>query len=134
MEKIESIGIIDDDPITVFGIRKMLDMTVKCDKVESFENGKIALDSILEKLNENKPLPEVIFLDINMPIMDGWQFLEEFIALSIPEKVRINIVTSSIDPADQENWELYRNRTHHLITFNHKPMRKEKIAEITKVA
>ena len=134
MEKIESIGIVDDDPITVFGIRKMLDMTVNCDKVESFENGKIALDSILEKLNGNKPLPEVIFLDINMPIMDGWQFLEEFIALAIPEKVRINIVTSSIDPADQENWELYRNRTHHLITFNHKPMRKEKIAEITKVA
>lgn len=134
MKKIESIGIIDDDPITVFGIRKMLRNSVDCDTVESFANGKIALEFLLEKIKENQSLPEVIFLDINMPIMDGWQFLEEFIALPITEKIRINIVTSSIDPADTQNWEFFRQRTHHLITFNNKPIQKERIAEITKVA
>ncbi|MGB3149376.1 MAG: response regulator [Maribacter sp.] len=134
MKKIEYIGIVDDDPITVFGIRKMLSTTVDCKLVESYANGKIALDAIIEKLQGSEPLPEVIFLDINMPIMDGWQFLEEFIALPILEKVRINIVTSSIDPIDQQNWEFFKNSTHHPITFNNKPIRKDKIAEITKVA
>lgn len=134
MNKIESIGIVDDDPITVFGIRKMLSTTVNCDSVESYANGKMAMDAIIEKLNSKKPIPDIIFLDINMPIMDGWQFLEEFISLPVLEKVRINIVTSSIDPADYQNWENFKNRTHHLITFNNKPIRKEKLAEITKVA
>ena len=134
MKKIESIGIVDDDPIMVFGIRKMLSTTVDCDTVESFANGKIALESILKKIENNQSLPEVIFLDINMPIMDGWQFLEEFIALPIKHKIKINIVTSSIDPADKENWEFFRDKTHHPITFNNKPIQKERIAEITKVA
>lgn len=134
MTKIKSIGIIDDDPITVFGIRKMLSSTVECGTVESFANGKLALEFIREKIRDNQSLPEVIFLDINMPIMDGWQFLEEFITLPIKHKIKINIVTSSIDPADKENWEFFRDKTHHPITFNNKPIQKERIAEITKVA
>jgi len=69
-----------------------------------------------------------------MPIMDGWQFLEEFIGLPIKNKVRINIVTSSIDPLDYKNWEVFNEKTDHLITFNTKPIKLDKIAEITKPA
>lgn len=134
MTKIKYIGIVDDDPITVFGIRKMLNSTVECEQIDTYKNGKIAFDDICEKLKHNQTLPEIIFLDINMPIMDGWQFLEAFLNLPIEHKVRINIVTSSIDPYDVEKWESYKNRTHHLITFNNKPIRPHEIAQITKVA
>lgn len=134
MKKIKFIGIVDDDPITVFGIRKMLNLVVECETIEAYKNGKIAFDSLRKKYLEDQDIPEVIFLDINMPIMDGWQFLEEFLKLPIKKRIRINIVTSSIDPYDKKKWEFYKDKTHHLITFNNKPIKRQEIAEITQVA
>ncbi len=134
MKKIKFIGIVDDDPITIFGIKKMLNSVVECETIEDYRNGKIAFDSINKKIIGNEDIPEIIFLDINMPIMDGWQFLEEFLKLPIKKRVRINIVTSSIDPYDRKKWECFKDKTHHLITFNNKPIKRNEIAEITKVA
>ena len=134
MKKIKFIGIIDDDPITVFGIKKMLNTVVECETIEAYQNGKIAFDSINKKFMGNEDIPEIIFLDINMPIMDGWQFLEEFLKLPIKQRVRINIVTSSIDLFDKNKWEYFKDKTHHVITFNNKPIKRHVIAEITKVA
>jgi CheY-like chemotaxis protein len=130
MKKINSICIIDDDPITVFGIRKMLDSVITYNTIKTFVNGKIAIEGIKNIMETNQEIPEVIFLDINMPIMDGWQFLEEFIALPIKHKVRINIITSSIDSIDEKNWKLYKAKTHHTVTYNNKPIRKQEIQEI----
>lgn len=134
MRKIDAISIIDDDPITVFGIKKMLDSLDVCDSIVTYENGKLAIEAIKALNIARQGVPDVIFLDINMPIMDGWQFLEEFIKLTIEKTVRINIVTSSIDPVDLQNWEYYRGKTHHLIDFKNKPIRLKDIAEITKAA
>ncbi len=134
MKKIKFIGIVDDDPITVFGIRKMLNTVVECEIVEAYQNGKVAFEALHKKFSENEDIPEVIFLDINMPIMDGWQFLDEFLKLPIKKRIRINIVTSSIDPFDKKKWEYYKENTHHLITFNNKPINKQDIEDITQVA
>lgn len=134
MKEINSICIIDDDRIVVFGITKMLDATVKCNNIMAFGNGKVAIDAIKELIREKKEIPSVIFLDINMPIMDGWQFLEEFIALDIKEKIYINIVTSSIDPLDRKKSDTYKNRTHHIIEYKTKPIRRSEIEEITNAA
>ena len=134
MKQINHICIIDDDPIVVFGIRKMLSLIVDCNHISSHCNGKVALDTIKSDFEDKGEIPDVVFLDINMPIMDGWQFLEEFITLPIEERVRVNIVTSSIDPLDIERWESYRQKTKHLITFNNKPIRKEQIGLITEKA
>ncbi|MDE3743937.1 response regulator transcription factor [Maribacter polysaccharolyticus] len=132
MKKINSIFIVDDDPITVFGIRKMLDTSVTFNSISTHVNGQLAIDSIKKIIDAAEKTPEVIFLDINMPIMDGWQFLAEFVELPIKETIIINIVTSSIDPVDYENWEFYKKKTHHLIRFNNKPITKERIVEITR--
>ncbi|MCJ7467179.1 MAG: response regulator [Maribacter sp.] len=134
MTKINSIFVIDDDSIMVFGIKKILSSVVICDTINAFGNGQLALDAILDLLKNNEEVPDIIFLDINMPIMDGWQFLEEFIALPIQKKVRINIVTSSIDTYDRENWEKYKLKTHHTLTYNNKPIGREIMAEVTKAA
>jgi CheY-like chemotaxis protein len=134
MTKIKSIAIIDDDPITVFGIKRMLSTLNVSDNINSYVNGKEAIDDFKRIIENNEEVPEVIFLDINMPIMDGWQFLEEFITLPIAHKIRINILTSSIDPADRENWKYYMARTHHIIDYKNKPIQKKEIEEITKAA
>lgn len=134
MIKIKSICIIDDDPIVVFGMRKMLSSVIDCNNIHTFVNGKLAIDGIKHMLKQNEELPQVIFLDINMPIMDGWQFLEEFITLPIETKVKINIVTSSIDKTDENNFRFYKTKTHHTLTYNRKPIKKEELKEITKIA
>jgi len=134
MSKIKSIYIIDDDPITVFGIRKLLSSIEASKTVNTFSNGKLAIDNLRQIIENEENLPEVIFLDINMPVMDGWQFLEEFITLPLQNKIRVNIITSSIDLADKEIWESLNSKTPHTITYNNKPISKMEISKITKVA
>lgn len=134
MKKIDLISIIDDDPITIFGIKKMLDSLEISNEINTYLNGKIAIDAIREGIEQGERIPEVIFLDINMPIMDGWQFLDEFLELPIRDCIRINIVTSSIDPLDRQNWEHYKGLTHHQIDFRNKPICKEDIVQMTSAA
>ncbi len=134
MKKINAICIIDDDPITVFGIKKMLNSMEITDVIKTYVNGKEAIDDMIAMLEKKDQIPEVIFLDINMPIMDGWQFLEKFIELPVNTKIRINIVTSSIDPYDRQQWENYKSKTEHTIDFINKPIRKGDIIEITRAA
>lgn len=132
MKRIRKISVVDDDPITIFGIRKMLDSLDVCDLIETHPNGKLALDAILEGMEGRDTLPDIIFLDINMPIMDGWQFLEAFLKLPLEKRIQINIVTSSIDPVDREKWENFRQRTDHILEFSNKPIRRFEIEEITR--
>ncbi len=134
MSKINSVCIIDDDPITVFGIKKMLNMLDLADEIKTYVNGKEAIDDISGMVQNGEAIPQVIFLDINMPIMDGWQFLEKFIDLQVETKIRINIVTSSIDAYDRQQWERFKDLTGHVIDFKNKPIRKNDILEITRVA
>ncbi|TAI46744.1 response regulator transcription factor [Flagellimonas allohymeniacidonis] len=122
MTKLNSIYIIDDDPITVFGIKKMLKTIVECPNVKTFENGKLALDQIMDELRKGIQPPEVIFLDINMPIMDGWEFLEELLKLDIKEKIIINVVTSSIDTSDYQRWNKFRINCLHYLNYKNKPI------------
>ncbi|MEO0526511.1 MAG: response regulator [Bacteroidota bacterium] len=134
MKEINSIFIIDDDSITVFGIKKLLGSLDICEAIETYGNGKLAIDAIRDRIAKNEKLPDIIFLDINMPIMDGWQFLEEFIAQPITKKIRVNIITSSIDKLDLEKSEIYKSKTHHVVEYISKPIRKREIGEITKAA
>ncbi len=124
MKKINSIYIIDDDHITVFGIKKMLKTIAICNDIKDFENGKLALEGLRKAIKNGMPIPEVIFLDINMPIMDGWEFLEEFVNLDIKEKIIINVITSSIDPKDYQKWNDFRLKCLHYLNFKNKPIYK----------
>ena len=107
MRKISIACIIDDDPIFVFGTKRIMQMTNFCDNVIIFENGKDAYDSLKATILANEPQPEVILLDLNMPIWDGWQFLDEFIKIPNDKSITIYIITSSVDPADVEKAKKY---------------------------
>ena len=119
---VRSIFIVDDDPITIFGLKRLIHKAVDCDRLTSFYNGQEALDAIVHAIKTNKNIPNLIFLDLNMPVMDGWEFLKEFHDLNLDKSIRINILTSSIDPNDYEKWLHFKNKSHHFIDYMSKPI------------
>lgn len=69
-----------------------------------FSDGEEAIEFFEANTKSTDKLPDVVFLDINMPIMDGWDFLEEYVKLkpSIEKKITIYVVSSSVHPEDIE--------------------------------
>lgn len=121
---INSILLIDDDNIFNLINKETVKKGNFADKVSSYSNAKKALDE-LKRLCESdgKDFPDILFLDINMPVMDGWEFLDEF--EKFPEhflqNCRVFLLTSSIDPSDIEKSKNYRT----VKDFISKPLSKE---------
>jgi len=85
-----------------------------CDEIVVFSNGQEALDEFNKLTKKGEELPSVIFLDLNMPIMNGWEFLEQFTQIENRNegKVIVYIISSSVDPRDLEkvgNYEIIHN-------------------------
>ena len=109
--------IIDDDKLHHFGMRRMFKYIKTPINLFQFYNGLQAIEYIRGHLPELKNLPDVIFLDVNMPVMNGWQFLDEFIEL-VPAQNRrttIYMVTSSINDYDVEKAASYSEITEYII-------------------
>jgi CheY-like chemotaxis protein len=119
------ICIIDDDPIYQFLINKIIGKSKAKHDVMFFKNGKEALDYFTLDLKNN--LPEIILLDLEMPVMDGWDFLNEIEQLPI-DKTDIYIVSSSISHEDKEKSKAFPKIKGHFS----KPINSTKIQEITK--
>lgn len=102
METKRNICLIDDDEIYHFLCKKTLELTHKVHNFMVFSNGREAIKFLSSHHDDTNNLPDVIFLDLNMPIMDGWQFLEEYLHIrsTIDKKMVIYIVTSSEHPED----------------------------------
>jgi CheY-like chemotaxis protein len=100
----KNVLLVDDDKIFNFLSEKTLQRMGAVNEIHSALNGKEAIDLLNDYFQGSRAMPDIIFLDLNMPIMDGFGFIEAFRKLNIPnkEKVRIVIVTSSQDPKDME--------------------------------
>lgn len=99
-----NICIIDDDDIYQFTVIKTLESLKLANKIIAFSDGEEALNFFIENLNKSAELPDVVLLDINMPIMDGFQFMEEYVKIKpkVGKKITIYMVSSSVDPVDIE--------------------------------
>ncbi|WP_378182362.1 response regulator [Aquimarina sp. SS2-1] len=109
MRKIDIACVIDDDPIFVFGIKRIIEIIDFCNDLLVFKNGKEALEGLKSIIAQNQNLPDVILLDLNMPILDGWQFLDEFVKIPCGKKITIYIVSSSVDPEDVHRAKSYES-------------------------
>ena len=96
------VALVDDDKIFRLTALKTISATSLTDKILEFENGEDALIFLKENASNGDELPDYIFLDINMPYVDGWMFLEDYkdIKSSLTKSITIYMISSSIDPRD----------------------------------
>ncbi|CAN5544192.1 response regulator [soil metagenome] len=120
--------LIDDDQVYLFAATKTIEATGLAGNVEVCTNGLDALEYLKKIIDASAKLPDVIFIDINMPVMDGWEFLEEYKTLSndIGSPIKIYILSSSVDKNDIMRSKEYNS----VIDYVVKPVYKEKFSEI----
>ena len=130
MNTVKTLGIVDDDKIYTFLVKKAIEQTNLVNTIKVFENGLDAINFLKENAANQDTLPEILLLDLSMPIMDGWEFLEEYILLSpkLDRKITIYIISSSISPYDIDKAKSISIVTDFII----KPISKEKLIEIFK--
>ncbi len=96
------LSLIDDDEIYQYGFKRTLEKSKLAKRVLLFSDGQQAIHFMIDNIANPSVLPDVIFLDLLMPNMDGFQFMEEYIKLKprLGKKITIYMVSSSINPED----------------------------------
>ena len=94
--------VIDDDDINIFIIKKIVEKTGFDIEMVARNNGQQAIDYLKETISQNKTLPRLVLIDINMPVMNGWEFIEAYETLGIEQQVDMYILSSSVYENDIE--------------------------------
>ncbi len=130
MKKIKTLCLVDDDDIFQLITQRVIAQTNLVDTIKVFSNGLDAMDFLRSVAQNAAQLPEIILLDLNMPVMDGWEFLEEFTLLKprLEKKITIYVVSSSIAPSDIQRAEAINEVTDYII----KPITTEKLLDMLK--
>ena len=122
---------IDDDPLHNMICRMTIEMVLGKVSSESFTNPQAGLDYLKTVFFETDPSSQgVLLLDINMPLMNGWEFLERFDNLpsGIKDRVQIYILSSSVDRRDKER--SYANKN--VKDFLMKPLTRETVMQMSR--
>jgi CheY-like chemotaxis protein len=125
MNNLFNVCIVDDDDIYQFTVMKTLKSLELVKNIIVFSDGEEAINFMLDNINKESELPDVIFLDINMPIMDGFQFMEEYVKIKpkVGKNIIIYMVSSSVDPIDIEKAKNISAISDYII----KPMKPEEL-------
>lgn len=118
--------LVDDDEVFNFMNQKVLQRLGFTD-VHAVSNGKQAVNFLKETCQAGKTLPDVIMLDLNMPVMDGFGFLKAFQDLDLPEKnkIKVMVLSSSINTQD-----MTMAKKLGAFKYQSKPLREENLAKM----
>ena len=109
MKSFDLVYVIEDDVITSKITELRLLQHGGFGKVKKFMNGQPAMDALLHAATQPARLPDLILLDLNMPVMDGWEFLDAFTAHTWHKPVCVCVLTSSIQPEDITKAQSYKD-------------------------
>lgn len=131
---LEKILCVDDDIITLMLCKKVIERVSFAHEVLTAKNGEEAIvyfDELAQLIQENASTsyPKLIFLDLNMPIMNGWEFLDCYLKKGYCEvfpEAEFIVLSSTIDPQDVEKTKGYPM----VIDFLSKPITKEMLEEL----
>ena len=128
MNKTPIIALVDDDKVFQLTASRTIKAANLTDRILQFENGEEALSFLKSNAADSESLPDYIFLDINMPFVDGWMFLDDYAELKrlLTKEIRIYMVSSSIDPRDIDRARQNENVREYVI----KPVSREKFVEL----
>lgn len=123
-----NVFLVDDDKLFIFLTKKTIKATEVITNIKEFGDGLEAISYLRDIAGDAEQLPDLILLDLSMPVMDGWEFLEEYMKLQLDKKIKLYIFTSSISPHDVE-----RAKSIGVVSdFIVKPLDKEQIVQILK--
>lgn len=120
------VALIDDDRIFHVLTKKVLESALPGSFITEFYDGQEALDYFYHNQNVIENLPDIIFLDIQMPFLDGWQFLDQFVTMKFEKTITTYIVSSSISTLDYDRSRRYSDVKGFII----KPFPREKMIDI----
>jgi CheY-like chemotaxis protein len=121
--------LVDDNEIDNIINEKIIESNDFAETILVFQTGRDGLDYLIAHKDKVDALPEIIFLDINMPIMDGFQFLDEFEKLdaNVLNKCKIIMLSSSISPKDIDR----AASSKHVKKYLNKPLNSRYLQAIT---
>jgi len=127
MIKLNAVLLVDDDVINNFINARLIKKAELSDDLHIATNGKEAITYLISKLEKQEACPELILLDINMPVMDGFEFVEAFRKLNFANqnKVVIVMLTTSSNPKDLEKVESLK-----IGDYINKPLTEEKLKSV----
>lgn len=126
---IQKVLCIDDDPISVMLCKKVITRSQFAAKTDSANNGENALQYLQATVESpDSTYPEIILLDLNMPIMNGWEFLENYERRFAPTHVstKIIVLSSTIDPEDVRKSKQFST----VLDFISKPITVDSLKEV----
>lgn len=120
------ITLIDDDTVWSFALEHMLKHVIPNLEFQSFSDPEKAVEALRDDFGARQE-PDVLFIDINMPFLDGWQVLDELREeIEGSSTTKTYIMSSSVNPVDEEKAEIEAGIKGYLI----KPMSKESLAKL----
>ncbi|MEZ0487665.1 response regulator [Fibrella aquatica] len=128
MKQLECILLVDDDPDDNYIHQLVITDWGKCNHVRVSENGTEALTYLSNTTDPTYIRPEVILLDINMPGMNGFEFLEEYHRLdaNLKSNLVVMMLTTSLNPSDEQRAEQFNEVT----GYRNKPLTKAMLDDV----